>query len=126
MILVDVNLLVYAHNSRAGRHREAKAWWEAALTAQSDIALDWVTVIGFVRLTTNPKVMMSPLSKVAAVDLIHEWLKRSHVWIAAPGPRHWTIYAQLIKDHDLNGNSLTDGHLAAIAIENNWTLCSSD
>lgn len=60
MIVPDVNLLVYAYNSGATNHAEARRWWEDTVNGDRRVGLPWAVVNGFVRLMTNPKVVAPP------------------------------------------------------------------
>lgn len=53
MILPDVNLLVYAHNTMAPEHLQAKLWWETAVNSGTDILIPTAGALGFVRIITN-------------------------------------------------------------------------
>jgi toxin-antitoxin system PIN domain toxin len=126
MNLIDVNLLVYAEDNSSKRNPAAREWFESVMSSRMPIVIPWVTIIAFLRLTTNPKSSPNPLSSGQALIRVQEWLKRDHVRIAEPGLRHWEILSDLIFQFKLVGNSLTDAHLAAMAIENSWTLYSAD
>jgi len=43
-----------------------------------------------------------------------------------PGPRHWELLRGLIESCGTAGNLTTDAHLAALAIEYQAALCSTD
>jgi toxin-antitoxin system PIN domain toxin len=126
MILVDINLLVFAHNPIDPFHSRAKTWWETELRAKTPIALPWSTLIGFLRLTTVPAVMKNPISGKTGCDHVDAWLACDHIQIASPGPRHWQIFAELVRTLSLVQNSIPDAHLAAMAIEHGYELCSAD
>ena len=42
MIIPDLNLLVYAYNSDAAHHQQAKIWWENLVAGSQPVALPWV------------------------------------------------------------------------------------
>ncbi len=46
MILLDVNLLVYAYDASSRCHGPARQWWESQLNGSRMIGLSWVTVLG--------------------------------------------------------------------------------
>lgn len=125
MILPDINLLLYTQNIRAPEHPRARVWWEKQLNSDVEIALAWVTVLGFVRIATS-RSFPHPLTVSAATKIVSDWFARPNVSSASPGPRHWEILSKLIDDHNLVGNSQTDAHLAAIAIESDFELHSND
>ena len=61
MILLDVNLLIYAINKDAPLNRKAKSWLESALSGPQTIAFPWNVLLAFVRLTTRPGLFRHPL-----------------------------------------------------------------
>ena len=85
-----------------------------------------VSLLGFVRIVTNPRVMSAPLTPSAAFDQIDEWLAQPPATIIQPGRRHLAICRQLLEASGTAGNLTTDAHLAALAIENGATLASFD
>lgn len=126
MIIPDVNLLLYAVDDSSPVHVRAHAWWTDALAGQEPVGLSWITVLGFVRLTTNPRVFEHPLAGEAAVDIMAGWSRAPHVTPVEPGPRHLGIMRELIAETGAAGNLVTDAHLAALAIEQSATLVSAD
>ena len=79
MIVPDVNLLVYAHNSAAPQHNDARRWWETLLNGTETIGLPWAVSTGFVRVVSNHKVLNPPLARETGVDYVESWLTLSHV-----------------------------------------------
>lgn len=125
MKLVDVNLLLYAVNTRSERHRDARKWLEATLTNES-VALPWIVILGFLRLVTSRSVLTDPMPAASALDLIDEWLARPNVVALSPGRDHWRILETLVAISGTAGNLTTDAHLAALALEHGCQLCSTD
>ncbi|MDP1611567.1 MAG: type II toxin-antitoxin system VapC family toxin [Sulfuritalea sp.] len=126
MILVDANLLIYAVNKDLPQHKQARAWWEGALSGAGDVGLPWVSLMAFLRICTNPRIFDSPLSPEQATSFIDEWLDRPNVRTVAPGPTHWAILKSLIRQAGTAGNLTTDAHIAALALEHGYTICSAD
>lgn len=126
MIVVDVNLLIYAVDRGAPHHEEAHRWWLSALAARETIGLPWSTVLAFARLTTNPRVFTHPLTADQAFDLLEAWSTHHHVIPVEPTPRHLALVRGLLQTVGTAGNLVTDAHLAAIAIGHGATLCSAD
>ena len=46
MILLDVNLLIYAYAPHSARHAAARQWWESQLNGSQMIGLAWVGLLG--------------------------------------------------------------------------------
>ena len=126
MIVPDVNLLVYAYNSDAPRHAEAKAWWEDLLSSSEPVGLPWATTLGFIRLMTHRAVLATPLAAEQAISHIRSWHRRPNVSVLDPGPRHLELLDHLFRALGTAGRLTTDAHLAALAIEHQCELCSND
>lgn len=126
MIIVDVNLLVYAVNEDAPEHRKAKAWLEAAISGTETIGLPWIVLLAFLRLTTRSGLFRNPLSVETAFDLVEAWLRQTSVTVPEPAARHLQTMRDLVSPLGLGGNLSSDAHLAALAIEHGAELCSSD
>jgi toxin-antitoxin system PIN domain toxin len=126
MIVPDVNLLVYAHNRAAAGHDRARAWWEELIDREQTIGLSWAVMLGFVRLTTHPSVLVAPLAPLDALARVRAWLEQPSVRVVEPGPRHLELLADLFRATGVGGNLTTDTHLAALAIEHQAELHSND
>lgn len=126
MILVDANLLIYAVNKDLPQHRQARGWWEEILSGNSAVGLPWVSLMAFIRICSNPRVFESPLSPEQTTGFVDEWLDRPNVSTVAPGPGHWAILKNLIRQSGTAGNLTTDAHIAALALEHGCTICSAD
>lgn len=126
MIIPDINLLVYAYNLDAPHHRSARSWWEALLNAEEPVGLPWATALGFIRLTTSGKVLVTPLVGRVAIEHARGWLARPNVDVVEPGPRHLEILGRMVDAAGTAGNLTTDAHLAALAIEHQAEVHSND
>jgi toxin-antitoxin system PIN domain toxin len=126
VILVDANLLVYAHNADADEHERAREWIERQFSGTARVGLPWVALLAFVRLTSNPAIMRKPARPAAAWRYVLEWLERDNVWIPAPGPAHAKILGGLLTDRSMTSRLVPDAHLAALALEHGLTLCTTD
>ncbi len=126
MILVDANLLIYAYVASLPQHEAAASWLDAQLNSGIIVALPWPSLLSFARLVTNPRVFERPALVRAAWNQIEHWLNCASVRIPAPGDRHREILGNLIIESVDRAELIPDAHLAAIAIENGFLLCSSD
>jgi toxin-antitoxin system PIN domain toxin len=126
VIVVDVNLLLYAVISGFPRHVEARTWWEDCLNGPSQVALSAPAVFGFLRIATNPRVLTSPLAVQDAIEHVTDWLDRPQARFLMPGPRHLDIAFALLRSQGTAGNLTTDVQLAALAIEYQAELHSND
>lgn len=126
MIVVDVNLLLYAVVSGFPQHEPARRWWEQVLNSTTDIGLSSPAVFGFLRIITNPRILDSPLAVDAATRYVTEWLGRPNSQFLVPGPRHLDIAFDLLRGAGTAGNLTTGVQLAAIAIEYDAEMLSND
>jgi predicted nucleic acid-binding protein len=55
MILVDVNLLVYARLATFAQYDRARDWLDERLNGTASVGLPWPSLLGFVRLVSNPR-----------------------------------------------------------------------
>lgn len=126
MILVDANLLLYAYDTSSSQHEQAKNWWQKQLSQPRPVRLAWITIIAFIRIGTNPRVYIQPLTIDEACACVVTWLQQPMVSLLSPGEHHWPILQRLLQTTQASANLVTDAHLAALAIEHGATLCSSD
>jgi toxin-antitoxin system PIN domain toxin len=124
--LPDVNVLVYAADETAVFHEPAREWVETTLSGTETIAFAWLVLIGFVRVTTNPRSMASPWNVTQALDLIDRWLAQPVATVVHPTDRHAAVLRDVLVPLGTAGNLTGDAHLAALAIEHGATLCSAD
>lgn len=125
-MLIDVNLLLYAAYARAPEHERAAAWLEEQLNGEQRVGLPWDSLVGFVRLATNPRVSATPLEANVAWSFVEEWLSVPLVWTPLPTDEHARVLGSLITKYRLSGKLIPDAHLAALAIEHGLEVCSAD
>ncbi len=126
MILIDVNVALYAYDRSSPRHDAARRWFEGALNGDEEVRFALVTLLGFLRISTNPTVFRRPLQPSGAIGIVSGWLARPNVGIATPSERHWRILDDVAAAGQARGPLLMDAHLAAIAIEHGATLATTD
>lgn len=126
MILIDTNLWLYACLKELPQHSRSRVWLEAVMVGDEPIALAWNVVMAVLRITTQQRLMLNPLSPDQALNLVEGWLNHPQVQLLEPGPRHWSILRTLLENSGTVGNLTNDAHLAALAIEHNCTLYSAD
>jgi toxin-antitoxin system PIN domain toxin len=126
MIVVDVNLLIYAVNEDAPLHRRAKAWWETTLSGNETVGLSWTVILAFLRLTTRAGIFRTPLSVESALDVVDAWLLQPAVVAVEPTAQHLRVLRDLLLPLGAGGNLTSDAHLAALAVEHGAELLSFD
>lgn len=126
MILLDVNVLVYAHRKDAARHDEYRAWLENALTGAQPYGLSDLVLSGFLRVVTHPRVFRDPTPVAEALAFVDAVRDRSNRVRVEPGPRHWDIFRELCRHAEARGNLVPDAYLAAMAIESGAEWITTD
>jgi hypothetical protein len=126
VILVDANLLVYAHVINFRQHPGAREWLDERLNGIAPVGLPWPSILAFLRIVTNPRIFERPEALENAWRQVEEWLDCSSVWIPQPTERHGEILKPLLIDQRLRANLIPDAHMAALAIEHGLILCSTD
>ena len=126
MKLIDLNLLLYAVNEDSPNHSKAKLWLEEAFASGEFLALPWIVLLGFLRISTHPKILENPLTPSQAMEVVDGWLKQPSTRVLQSGKEHWSVLRALLTDSGTAGNLTTDAHLAALAIEHRCKLCSTD
>jgi len=124
--LVDLNVVLYAVNSAAARHVEARTWWESAISGDEPVGLAWSVVTGFLRLSTRASVLPRPLTVEQACHRVNRWFAQPTIRLVRETEEHWRHLERLLSETGTAGNLTTDAHLAALAISHGATLVSFD
>ena len=80
MIVPDVNLLVYTLNRDSPQCTRAREWWRRLLNGDEPVGLTWVTVMGVVRISTNPRIFRSPLALVDVLANVDALVYSGRKW----------------------------------------------
>lgn len=126
MILVDANLLLYAEDSIAAQHDVAREWWDKQLSGADLVGLCWPVLTAFIRISTNPRLHRRPLTIKETVERVQSWLDQPCVRLISPTDQHWPIFQKMLRGGNATANLVSDAHLAALAMEHNCELHSSD
>ena len=126
MIIPDINLLIYAYDAGSRFHKKARPWWQACLSERDVVGLPWAVLLGFLRIITSPKIFLNPMPVAEAVDHVESWLERPQVQIVHAGARHRDLVLGYLREFGTAGNLTTDTHLAALAVEHQATLLTTD
>lgn len=126
MKLPDLNVLLYAVNPACKQHEIARTWLEQAFNQPAGVGLAWITLIGFLRLSTRTGIFPNPLPMEDALQLMQIWLNQPQAQVLHPSDRHAEVLGRLLLPLGSAGNLTTDAHLAALAIEHGATLGTFD
>jgi len=126
MILVDATILLYAEDSLSAHHESARTWWDAQLSEPAPVCLCWPVLTAYLRIATNARLHQRPLTLSEAVDRVQSWIQQPCVRLILPAEQHWEIFQQMLREGNATANLVSDAHLAALAVEHNCELCSTD
>lgn len=126
MILLDVNVLVYACRRDADRHEAYHDWLSERLAGEEPVGVAPESLGALIRITTHARVWKHPLKLDDAFAFAEAVRGARAVVPVQPGERHWGIFANLCRESRARGNLAMDAWLAALAIENGCTLITTD
>ena len=125
-MLVDANILLYSVDVTSKFHDRASRWLTDALNGNRGVALPWISLAAFLRIATNPRATLHPLTPIEAWEHIDGWIDAPAAWVPELGLRHRTILRDLVVRLDLRAGLVTDAILAAICIEHGLAIVSAD
>ncbi len=126
MLLVDVNVLVYAHREDAAGHEEYHAWLDRVVNGQEAYGLSDLVLSGFLRVVTSPRIFAEPTPMERAIEFAEVLRNAPNSVPLAPGDRHWEIFLRLCRDAGVRGNLVPDAWFAALAIETGSEWITTD
>lgn len=127
MLIVDTNVLVYATNTSAQHHEASRSWLLEELRVGTEVVgMPWVSLLGFIRISTHPQILENPLTAEQAMAVVNTWLSHPRVVTPEPTARHGALLAGLLAESGTGANLTNDAHLAALALELNATMVTFD
>lgn len=115
-VTVDVNVLVHAVNEDAPEHGAARELMQELADGPGLLHLFWPTLMGFLRISTHPRIMPAPITAAEASGVVGSLLALPHVRTGSEGERFWPTYLGLATP-DVRGNLVPDAHLVALMRE---------
>ncbi|HEX7322451.1 MAG TPA: TA system VapC family ribonuclease toxin, partial [Mycobacterium sp.] len=89
MLLLDVNVFVYALHEGSAEHQAYRTWVSDVLTGDEPVGLSELVLSGVIRLVTNHRVFRQPSSTAQAIDACRALRSAPAAVPLRPGPRHW-------------------------------------
>lgn len=126
MLILDTNVLINAAHSGAADHERTREWLIDSANGNEVLGLPLVAILGFIRITTSPRVFPTPMTADAALSIVEAWLGHPAFTIPEPTPRHMAVLCGLLRNSGTAGNLTTDAHIAALAIEYGAKVASFD
>ncbi|HLE51406.1 MAG TPA: type II toxin-antitoxin system VapC family toxin [Anaerolineales bacterium] len=126
MILIDINVLVYAHRADTPGHTAYRQWLEEVIGSNQAYGVSDLVLSGFLRIVTHPRVFIPPSDLFSAFAFANEIRRQPNAVPIAPGTRHWGIFKSLCEAAGAKGNLIPDAYLAALAIESGSEWITTD
>ncbi|MGW8258302.1 MAG: TA system VapC family ribonuclease toxin [Thermoguttaceae bacterium] len=126
MLLLDVNVLVYAFRRDMPEHERYASWLEEIVNGNSTFGVPEMVFSGFLRIVTHSRIFKSPSTIDEALQFADRLRLSPALVSISPGPRHWHIFSELCRNSGVRGNLVPDAYLAALAIESGAEWITSD
>ena len=127
MMLVDTNVMIYAHRPDAERHTEYREWLEAMVNGPEPYAVSDVALSGMIRIVTSPRIYrVDPTPTETALSFADRIRNQPHANVVSPGARFWDIFTGLCRTTGACGDLISDVYLAAVALEEGCEVVSAD
>jgi uncharacterized protein len=126
LILVDVNVLVYAHRAESVDHLAYRRWIENVIGGDEPYRMSDVVLSSFLRIVTHPRIFVPPSPLVAALTFAEQIWSSPNCVPISPGPRHWELFTNLVRTVQARANLIPDAYFAALAIESDSEWITTD
>ncbi len=126
MVLIDVNVLVYAHRRDCLNHIAYRRWLEDCISSDQAHGMSDLVLSAFLRIVTHPRIFKLPSRLEDALRFAAEVRSQASCVLVTPGVRHWEIFTRLCRAAGVKGNLVPDAYLAALAIESGSEWITTD
>ena len=126
MILLDVNVVVYAARREFREHEVSLPWLEGVLSGDEPVAVLDSVLAAAARLLTNHRVLREPFRPDEALAVCEAVRSAPAAIAPMPSSRRWSAFTRLVRDLGLRANDIPDAFLAATAIDLGARLATFD
>jgi hypothetical protein len=126
MMLLDTNVLIYAHRRDSQQHEDYRDWVQKIIDGPAPYAVSDQALMGMIRIVTNPSVYRHPALTQEALAFADQFRNQSHAHVISPGPHFWSIFAGLCREAGATANLIPDAYLAALALEHGCEFVTAD
>lgn len=117
MMLMDVNVLVYALREDVKNHPAYRDWLESVINSNTGYGYSELVLSGFIRVVTHSKVFEKPSSPEVAIAFAQQIRSAELAVCLAPGRNHWDMFVKCVQSISAQGNDIPDAYHAALAQE---------
>ena len=128
MLVFDTNILVYAIHEDSELHLPCFNFLEESRRDTEPTFLTWSICYEFLRVTTHPNFLGSPMSLREAYQFLEELIYASGFRLLIPTNRHGTVLSEVLEElPDIRGNIAHDLHIAVLMREHGVSrICTHD
>lgn len=126
MILVDVNVLVYAKRRDSPDHLKFRDWLEETILSEPVLGVSELVLSSVVRILTHPRIFREPTQLDEALQYVNSLHEQPGCVVVSPGKRHWELFTRLSQLGGAKGNLISDAYFAALAIESGAEWITAD
>jgi uncharacterized protein len=126
MMLVDTNVMIYAHRNEDARHVEYRAWMDALIAGPEPYAVSDFALNAVIRIVTDRRIYPNTTPAHVALTYAEVIRQQPHAQVISPGSAFWSIFRTLCDKAGVAGKLVPDAYLAALAIEHGCEFISTD
>lgn len=126
MLMLDVNVLIYAHRRDTPDHAAIRRWLEETINGPVVYGVPDVVFSGFLRIVTHPQIFRPASTLNEALTFVNEIRSQPSFLPVRSSPRHWQVFEELCRATKVKGNLVPDAFLAALAIETGSEWITTD
>lgn len=117
MIVVDTNILIYAHRAESPLHAPAKAALDRLAASGQPWGTVWQCVHEFAAIVTHPKIYRPPSSMAQCLEEIGNWRACPTFRCIAEGAVYWPHLERMLVEGRVHGALVHDARIAAVCLE---------
>ncbi len=125
MILIDVNVLIYAHRSDSPDHDRYREWLENVI-ADEKYGVSDVILSSFLRIVTKGRVYREPTPLESAIAFLEGFRSGQGAFSITITAGVWERFVAICRAANVSGNLVPDAFLAAIAVESGCEWITTD
>ena len=116
MIVIDTNVLVYAHRRDSQWHSQASDCVRALAESGAAWGIPWPCLHEFLAIVTHPRIYAPPSSLDQAIAQIEAWFEAPNVNVLGETSDHWDHLKPLLRSSKIVGGAVHDGRIAAMCV----------
>ncbi len=111
---IDANVLIYACNADAPEHARAQRIVRGMVAGPELSVALWPVLMGFLRISTHPRIMPIPLTIDEASTVISQFVAAPSVRIVGDATTFWPTFRSLRIGTPIRGNDVMDAAIVAL------------